>query len=227
MSINAQLVDVTRRIAKEGIGKTRKNEQQNYNFRGVDEVMQAFAPLLADVGLYLRPRFSEREVAERVSAKGGALFYVTVKGEFDFVNDKGETVTVGPFYGEAMDSGDKATNKAMATAFKYAMFQTFCVPLEGVTGGDADLSTHEVASLKVTPTGGAWEAQSPESQAWLAEIANIAIGMLRADDADGAHDHIQSQQLDSDEKIALWTLLDSKQRAALKKADAKLKGKAA
>ena len=146
MSIHTQLVSVTRRIAKEGIGKTRNNASQGYKFRGVDEVMNAFAPILADEGLFLRPRFMERECAERLSAKGGALFYVTVKGEFDFSNDAGETVTVGPFYGEAMDSGDKATNKAMATAFKYAMFQTFCVPLEGVTGGDADAESHDVAS---------------------------------------------------------------------------------
>lgn len=144
-SIHAQLVNVTRRIAKEGIGKSRKNAQQGYNFRGVDEVMNAFAPILADEGLFLRPRFTEREAVERLTKSGSALFYVTVRGEFDFSNDAGETVTVGPFYGEAMDSADKATNKAMATAFKYAMFQTFCVPLEGVTGGDADLTTHDVS----------------------------------------------------------------------------------
>lgn len=146
MSINAQLVNVTRRIAREGISKTRNNAQQGYKFRGVDEVMNAFAPILADEGLFLRPRFTEREQVERVTARGTPLFYVTVRGEFDFSNEAGESVTVGPFYGEAMDSGDKATNKAMATAFKYAMFQTFCVPLEGVTGGDADAVTHEVSA---------------------------------------------------------------------------------
>lgn len=147
MNINQQLVSVTRRIATEGIGKTRNNAQQNYKFRGVDEVMNAFAPILAHEGIYLRPRFTERHCAERVNQKGTALFYVTVRGEFDFSNEAGETVTVGPFYGEAMDSGDKATNKAMAVAFKYAMFQTFCVPLEGVTDGDADGETHEVTSI--------------------------------------------------------------------------------
>lgn len=145
MSINERMVAVTRRIASEGIGKTRENKHQGYNFRGVDEVMNAFAPLLADEGLYLRPAYSERSVVER-QGKSGVLIYVTVKGDFTFADDLGETVTVGPFYGEAMDSGDKATNKAMAAAFKYAMFQTFCVPLEGVTGGDADLATHEVIS---------------------------------------------------------------------------------
>ena len=147
MSINERMVAVTRRIASEGIGKTRKNTHQNYNFRGVDEVMNRFAPLMADAGLYLRPAYSERSVVER-QGKTGTLIYVTVKGDFTFTDDAGEAVTVGPFYGEAMDSGDKATNKAMAAAFKYAMFQTFCVPLEGVTGGDADNETHEVISAE-------------------------------------------------------------------------------
>lgn len=142
-AIYPALVRVTRAIATEGIGKTRENRQQGYNFRGVDEVMNAFSPLLAREGIFIRPQFAEREVSERATAKGGTLFSVSVKGSFDFVAEDGSSVTVGPFYGEAMDSGDKATNKAMAVAFKYAMFQTFCVPLEGVTGGDADATTHD------------------------------------------------------------------------------------
>jgi hypothetical protein len=145
MSIHEKLVAVTKTIAAEGIGKTRDNKQQGYKFRGVDEVMNAFAPILAKHGLFIRPRFTERECIERASKNGGVLFTVTVKGEFDFVDGEGGSVTVGPFFGEAMDSADKATNKAMAVAFKYAMFQTFCVPLEGVTGGDADAETHDVA----------------------------------------------------------------------------------
>lgn len=216
MKIHQQLVAVTRKIASEGIGKTRKNAQQGYNFRGIDEVMNAFAPILADAGLYVHPRYTERDVAERATKSGGALFYVTVKGEFDFVNDEGEKATVGPFYGEAMDSADKATNKAMAVAFKYAMFQTFCVPLEGVTGGDADSVTHEVAA-KVTPTDGAWEAMDGESQAFLMGIAAKIGDYFEAGDVAGALDYVHAQTLTSEETIALWTRLDSKTRSALKK----------
>ncbi len=220
MSVNAKLVEVTRRIAREGIGKTRRNAQQGYNFRGVDEVMNAFAPILADAGLYLRPRFTEREVAERATKNGGALFYVTVKGEFQFSDEAGDAVTVGPFYGEAMDSADKATNKAMATAFKYAMFQTFCVPLEGVIGGDADQTTHEVEAKPVyrgRPTDGAWEAMTEDEQAYLLKIGAEVSTRCAADPSD-AHDYIEGQGLSTDEKAALWTRLDSKVRTALKKA---------
>lgn len=142
-SIFPALVRVSRAIAQDGIGKSRDNKQQGYKFRGVDEVMNAFAPLFAKEGIFIRPRFEDRQVSERVTKSGGVLYAVSVQGSFDFVTEDGSSITVGPFFGEAMDSGDKATNKAMAVAFKYAMFQTFCVPLEGVTGGDADAVTHE------------------------------------------------------------------------------------
>lgn len=219
MKINEQLVTVTRKIAAEGIGKTRNNSTQGYKFRGVDEVMNAFAPILAEQGLYLRPRFTEREVAERVNKNGTALFYVTVRGEFDFSNDAGETVTVGPFYGEAMDSGDKATNKAMATAFKYAMFQTFCVPLEGVTGGDADMQTHEVATVtRISPNDGVWDGITDERKAQIADIASVAQEYLDSDDIAGARDYLSRSGLEgAEEQTAVMTFFQSYEKAAMKK----------
>jgi hypothetical protein len=53
-------------------------------------------------------------------------------------------------YGEAMDSGDKATNKAMSAAYKYACMEVFCIPTEGTP--DADAETHEVAAVPQIPT---------------------------------------------------------------------------
>ena len=216
MKIHAQLAEVAKRIAADGIGKTRKNAQQGYNFRGVDEVMNAFAPVLTAHGIYIRPAFSERTMIERATKSGGALFTVTVAGRFSFTNADGESVEVGPIYGEAMDTADKATNKAMAVAFKYAMFQTFCVPLEGVTGGDADAVTHEPLPA-ISPTAGVWERLEPEEQAWLTKVAADVSALLVTDPA-AAADHLKAQQLDADEKTAIWTRFDSKQRAALKKA---------
>ena len=69
---------------------------------------------------------------------------MTVEAEFDFVSaEDGSRHTVKTF-GEAMDSGDKATNKAMSAAYKYAAFQAFSIPTEG--DNDADAQTHEVAA---------------------------------------------------------------------------------
>lgn len=70
------------------------------------------------------------------------MFSVTVEAEFDLVcAEDGSKHTIKTF-GEAMDSGDKATNKAMSAAYKYACFQAFAIPTEG--DNDADAHTHEV-----------------------------------------------------------------------------------
>jgi len=131
-------------LAQEGISKDRNNQQQGYKFRGIDDVYNALAPLLARHGLCILPRCTERVCVERTNAKGTALFYVTVRAEFDFIaSEDGSKHTVAT-YGEAMDSGDKATNKAMSAAYKYAAMQAFSIPTEG--DNDADAHTHEVTA---------------------------------------------------------------------------------
>ena len=138
---------ITGELAKSGgISKTEKNSQQGYNFRGIDNVYNAVAPLLAKNGLCIIPRVLRREVVERTNKNGNALFYVTVEVEFDFVSAVDGSKHAGLAYGEAMDSGDKATNKAMSAAYKYICLQTFCIPTEG--DNDADATTHEVKGLR-------------------------------------------------------------------------------
>lgn len=129
-------------IAQDGISKNRKNQQQGYSFRGIDDVYNALAPVMAKHGLVILPRIVSRELTERASAKGGVLFAVVVEAEFDFVSSHDGSKHTVKTYGEAMDSADKATNKAMSAAYKYAAFQTFCIPTEG--DNDADSQTHHV-----------------------------------------------------------------------------------
>ena len=136
--------NVARDLAENGIRKDRKNAQQGFMFRGIDAVYNALAPALVKHGLVILPRIIERSVTERQTQKGGTLFYVVVKAEFDFIaTEDGSKHTVATF-GEAMDSGDKATNKAMSIAYKYAAFQAFCIPTEE-TAIDADAEVHDVA----------------------------------------------------------------------------------
>ena len=183
-AISAVMAD----LAVDGIGKDRKNEQQNYKFRGIDDVYNALSSTLAKNGLLMLPRVLSREVVERVSAKGSVLFYVTVEAEFDLVaSEDGSTHTIKT-YGEAMDSGDKATNKAMSAAYKYAAMQAFCIPTEG--DNDADATTHAVKPMvpntSVHPEGpDFWGAEGPGMSAaqakkegwgetldgWLGQIA--------------------------------------------------------
>ena len=143
MNVYQAISAVQKDLSTQGISKDRKNIQgSGYAFRGIDDVYNALAPFLAKHGLCILPRVLNRESVERQSKAGGALFYITVEVEFDLVAADGSKHTIKT-YGEAMDSGDKATNKAMSAAYKYACMQSFCIPTEG--DNDADSQTHQVA----------------------------------------------------------------------------------
>lgn len=129
-------------LAEVGISKDRKNEQQGYKFRGIDDVYNALAGTLSKNHLCILPRVKSREVVERQTARGGSLFYVTLDVDFDFVSAMDGSTHVVSVSGEAMDSADKATNKAMSAAYKYACLQAFCIPTEG--DNDADATTHDI-----------------------------------------------------------------------------------
>lgn len=138
------IATVTRALGRAGISKDRKNAQQGYSFRGIDDIYNALSSELATASLCIIPRVIEREVVERQNKSGGALFYVTIRAEYDIVSALDGSSHTASAYGEAMDSGDKATNKAMSAAYKYMAMQLFCIPTEG--DNDADGSTHEVAA---------------------------------------------------------------------------------
>lgn len=128
------------------IEKGRKNEQQKYYFRGIDDVLSAFQPVLAKHQVFYLPEVIEKVVVERESRSGGVLIYTTLTVRYTFYAPDGSAVQA-VVVGEAMDSGDKSSNKAMSAALKYALLQIFCVPTEA---DDADADSHE---LKNRPNG--------------------------------------------------------------------------
>lgn len=133
---------VTAVMAGEGISKDSKNASQGYAFRGIDSVYNALSRVLSDIGLVIVPSYSIIKDEWRESKTGGWLHYVGVQGDYAIYSaDDGSSVSAS-FTGEAMDSGDKATNKAMSAAYKYLCLQLFCIPTEG--DNDADAQTHEV-----------------------------------------------------------------------------------
>jgi hypothetical protein len=120
------------------IGKGRRNEQQGYSFRGIDDVYEAVHPLFAKHGLFTLPRVLNEEVMERTTERGTILRFVKLTMAYDFFAPDGSHVTA-EVIGEAMDAGDKASNKAMSAAQKYALIQTLCIPTGSTP--DADSTT--------------------------------------------------------------------------------------
>ncbi len=129
------------------VGKNQKNLQQGFMYRGIDAVMNAINPALTNHGVFVVPEVLEQTREERTTNKGNLLIYSICKIKFSFFAEDGshiEAITIG----EGMDSGDKATNKAMSIAFKYACFQVFCIPTEEMV--DPDAECHEVKPKKET-----------------------------------------------------------------------------
>ena len=109
------------------IGKDKKNKQQDYNFRGIDDVYNELHSLMAKHRVFTTTEVLTEKREERPSKSGGVLIYSILTIKFTFYAEDGsfvESVVVG----EGMDSGDKSVNKAMAVAHKYALLQIFCVP---------------------------------------------------------------------------------------------------
>lgn len=161
MTTTPQVYEAIRKVSdilkEKGIEKGRKNLQQGYAFRGIDDVYFALAPALVESNLVMLPRIIDRQETERKTQKGTPLFYVTIHAEYDLVcTTDGSKHTIST-YGEAMDSADKATNKAMSAAYKYAAIQAFAIPVEGESP-DADAVTHDLA-----PNSAKFTAPTPRS----------------------------------------------------------------
>ena len=150
------IADVSLALSRGGISKDRKNQSQGYSFRGIDDVLQALSGLLPTHGLVIMPRVISCTRQKETNAKGTTLFYVVADVEYDLVATVDGSKHTVRFIGEAMDSGDKATNKAMSAAYKYMALQTFCIPVEGVAI-DSETETHTVASLPGI-SGADWQA---------------------------------------------------------------------
>lgn len=159
-AINAVQAD----LAKEGIGKDRRNQEQKYNFRGIDDVYNAVASLLAKHKLVVLPHFSDRIVTERTSKSGTALHYISIMGRFELVSAEDGSKHEVTTYGEAMDTADKATNKAMSAAYKYMALQVFCIPTEG------DNDTENAAQ----------DALSPDEEIVLQNLRDASINGTKA-----------------------------------------------
>jgi ERF superfamily len=152
-AVHQSILGVMDDLSKVGIGKDRVNQQQHFQYRGIDDVRDAVAPLLVKNKLLILPKVISRDMTERESKNGGALFCVLLKLEYEFLSvEDGSTKTIGPLYAEAMDSGDKATNKAMSAAYKTLCIDTFCIRTKGdEVASDPDATVHEVVPQPEPP----------------------------------------------------------------------------
>lgn len=116
------------------LGKTERNATQGYSYRGIDSLMNLAHGLLDKAHIIILPSvLNEPEITLGPVSKKGTQFYRSlVRMKFEFMStEDGSGVVSGPFIGEGVDNSDKASNCAQTAAYKWCLFQTFCIPVKG------------------------------------------------------------------------------------------------
>ena len=186
------------------IGKDKQSETgQRFKYRGVDQVLNTLHPLFAKHKVFAVPEVLEILNREWKTTKTGAsVVYQTAKVRYTFYAEDGSSVSA-TVLGEAMDSGDKASNKCMSVAYKYACFQILSIPTEETTA-DPDDETETFAK----------PAQKPAQRAQKApEITAEALTAAGVKDANGMIDWLEKQMgmpvamFDDDERAQAWSFI--------------------
>jgi hypothetical protein len=223
MKVYAAINRVQAALAKTGITKVGRNDAQKYNFRGIDHIFNAISPLLAEHGLCILPRMIARTCEERINKNGNAMFYVTVEAEFDLVSFEDASKHTIRTFGEAMDSGDKATNKAMSAAYKYAALQTFAIPTEG----DNDTENHSHLDEDGTAIQPKHSQPAPKPIGALPD--SVFADYKAAIDAAASMEELEAafkaaykaaQQVNDQAALATFTKLKDQRKAALAQPEA-------
>ena len=153
------------------VAKNDTNPQQKYKYRGIDAVMNALNPAMRKAKLFVVPKVQELKREERAGRNGGCLIYSIVSVLYTFYAEDGSSLEC-IVQGEAMDSGDKSINKAMSAAFKYACFQTFCIPTEEMHDSEAD-------SPEVAPKNRAHKGDGADTKEYAQPITASQVDALK------------------------------------------------
>lgn len=170
----------------QAISKDSRNSQQNFNFRGIDAVMNTVGPALRRHGVMVIPE-AMSETAERYetapksnASRGTAMVNRLVEVRFTVYGPRGDSFE-GSAYGEAADSGDKAMSKAHSVAYRTFLLQALTIPTDEA---DPDATAHERTATR--PQGRAEQAdevqtsQRPPAQEASKTPADMARDGLRA-----------------------------------------------
>ena len=162
------------------IGKDKKNQQQGFKYRGVDDVMNALQPIFAEFMIFPMPEVLEEHREERTTKTGSAMTYTVLKVQYTFYASDGSSVSC-VVIGEGMDSADKSASKAMSIAFKYACFQMLCIPTEE-TAPDPDREYHEKLPRQTQPTAPAEPPAPAESPELICKTCGKPIPSIKGKD---------------------------------------------
>ena len=152
------IAHASRILSHEGIAKSRKNQAQGFNFRGIDDVLNALSGALAEAKLVIIPEIEQQSLdryESEKSGRGGSYMQVTyvsqVVMKYHLISSEDGSCHTATIPAMAFDQSDKAINKALSAAYKYMAIQTFAIPVEGVDDGDAETPEPPASAKRPAP----------------------------------------------------------------------------
>lgn len=186
------LCAIQKDLSAAGIAKGDTNSFDKYKFRGIDSVLNALAPILSRHGVVIIPSVTSSDIRTVPTAKGGNQNRAKVTVDYTLYDSEGDSITHS-FVGEGLDRGDKAISKACTAAYKYFLFEAFCIPVEGTP--DADTESPEVGEALPDKPLEQW------CQELVGSITEVKEGIESEDLSRAAQAWFE---LNEEEKRALW-----------------------
>jgi hypothetical protein len=176
LTIAQALNEVMKQVG--AVKKNDRNASQGFNFRGIDAVVNAVSPALQKYGVIVVPSVEDYEYASVEIGKNRTVMgHVKVKVTYTFIGAAGDAIKA-TVVGEAMDSGDKATAKAMSVAFRTALLQTLSLPTDEA---DPDSQSYERSEKVVVDTTALAKAIGEASE--LETLAKLGAYITKYKDA--------------------------------------------
>jgi len=176
LTIAQALNEVMKQVG--AVKKNDRNASQGFNFRGIDAVVNAVSPALQKYGVIVVPSVEDYEYASVEIGKNRTVMgHVKVKVTYTFIGAGGDAIKA-TVVGEAMDSGDKATAKAMSVAFRTALLQTLSLPTDEA---DPDSQSYERSDKVVVDTTALAKAIGEASE--LETLAKLGAYITKYKDA--------------------------------------------
>lgn len=141
-AVNAVMADIS------AVRKDSLNRSGNFNFRGIDAVMNACGPAFRRHGVMAVPEVVEYIPGTVTTRSGAVMTTVKLKMRVRFYGPTGDHFDT-VVWGESFDAGDKATAKAHSVAYRTALLQTLCLPTDEI---DPDAETYEKGESQYPPS---------------------------------------------------------------------------
>lgn len=127
LTLVERLIEVKKEIG--AVGKNDRNNAQGFNFRGIDAVINAVAGPFMKHGIVSYPA-KVVSVKRGTGTTNGGKTMNTIDVIVQYAFTDGEDTLYFEAPGEAFDSGDKATPKAMSVAYRTALLQALNLPTD-------------------------------------------------------------------------------------------------